>query len=75
MMSGSPTLGKNVGVHAFSVIADSQPKMPVAILERDFDPRRLCVAARIAHGFATDTVDFLAYNWRKFTHGTLPIHM
>jgi hypothetical protein len=75
MMSGAPALGKNVGINAFSVVADSQPKMPVAILDCHFDARRLCVAPSIAHRFATDTVDFLAYNWRKFPRGPFPIHV
>jgi hypothetical protein len=56
-MSGAPACGKNLGVNAFSVVSDSQPKMPIAILDCHFDPRRLRVAARIAHRFATDPVD------------------
>src|SRR5690349_23577524 len=49
--------------------------MPAAILDRHFDPRRLCVAARIAHRFAPDTVDFLAYQRGKSTFGTFHMHV
>lgn len=70
-MSGAPAILNNLGVNAFSVIADSQPKLPVAILDRHFDPRRLCMAECIAQSFATDTVGFVVYNWRRFTRGPL----
>ena len=68
-MSGAPACGKNLWVNAFSVVGDSQPKVPVAIPDRHFDQRCLRVAARIAHGFATNAVDFIAYNGCKFTRG------
>ena len=43
-----PVSAENLRVDAFSIVADPQPKLPLAIMDFDFDATRVCVPECIA---------------------------
>ncbi len=58
-MSGAPICSKNFGINPFSVIPNTQPKLPVVIVDFNFDLLRLRMPKCIPQRLACNPINFV----------------
>src|SRR5262245_65665594 len=69
-----PFLQWSLRVHALSVIANPHPEFPLPVFDFDFDPARLCMLERVAHGFDRNSVGLVAGQWSEWPRFALNVH-